>query len=263
MIKGLDHVVILVRDLDAAVRDYTALGFTVMPGGEHADGASHNALVSFADGSYMELIAFRGAVPKEHPFYREGVEEGLITYALLPGNIERTVQEARERGLGMTQPRSGGRLRPDGVRLEWQTSQPPTRDLPFLCYDVTPRELRVPGGKAQKHRNGVVGIQSLGIAVEDVGESKKRYAALLGPEASLGDSSPAGGTIMSSFQVGGTTIVLMQPTSDKHLKEYLQHRGEGPYNMDLRTQGAGAGQRHVDPKASHGVILSFIEPSGK
>ncbi len=30
MILGLDHSVIVVRDLARAVRDYTALGFTVM-----------------------------------------------------------------------------------------------------------------------------------------------------------------------------------------------------------------------------------------
>ena len=31
---SIDHIVIAVADLDAAIRDYTALGFTVLPGGE-------------------------------------------------------------------------------------------------------------------------------------------------------------------------------------------------------------------------------------
>jgi hypothetical protein len=35
--------VILVRDLDRAVRDYKGLGFTVTLGGEHADGLTRNA----------------------------------------------------------------------------------------------------------------------------------------------------------------------------------------------------------------------------
>ncbi|PMP81392.1 MAG: VOC family protein, partial [Roseiflexus castenholzii] len=59
MITCIDHIVILVRDLLAAIDDYTALGFTVTPGGVHADGATHNALVAFVDGGYLELIAFR------------------------------------------------------------------------------------------------------------------------------------------------------------------------------------------------------------
>ena len=29
------------------------------PGGEHAGGVTHNALVCFADGSYLEIVAFR------------------------------------------------------------------------------------------------------------------------------------------------------------------------------------------------------------
>jgi hypothetical protein len=36
----LDRLVILVRNLDRAVRGYEDLGFAVTPGGEHADGVS-------------------------------------------------------------------------------------------------------------------------------------------------------------------------------------------------------------------------------
>ncbi|MER3459556.1 MAG: hypothetical protein C4309_13850, partial [Chloroflexota bacterium] len=46
---ALDHIVILVRDLAKAIEDYTALGFTIIPGGEHQGGASHNALIAFAE----------------------------------------------------------------------------------------------------------------------------------------------------------------------------------------------------------------------
>ena len=47
MLNRLDHLVILVRDLDQAVREYDVLGFTVTPGGEHADGLTRNALIPF------------------------------------------------------------------------------------------------------------------------------------------------------------------------------------------------------------------------
>src|SRR5437016_2703006 len=58
MIRMLDHVVLVARDLDAAVADHRRRGFTVTPGGKHADGLTHNALVPFADGSYLEIVAF-------------------------------------------------------------------------------------------------------------------------------------------------------------------------------------------------------------
>src|SRR6266545_8295306 len=57
MITGIDHIIIAVADLNVAVRSYRGLGFTVVPGGRHPIG-THNALISFADGSYLELIAF-------------------------------------------------------------------------------------------------------------------------------------------------------------------------------------------------------------
>jgi len=182
MISAIDHIVILVRDLDAAVHDYTALGFNVVPGGVHADGRSRNALVAFDDGSYLELIAFKGnLVPEEHLFYRPNNPEGLVTYALLPTNIEEDIRAARSRGLDLDGPRPGGRLRPDGEHLQWQTATPHSHDLPFLCADVTPRELRVPQGRAHNHSNTATGISALGIVVSDLEKSKERYAALLGP----------------------------------------------------------------------------------
>jgi hypothetical protein len=56
----LDHVIIAVRELDQAVADYIALGFSAIYGGRHASGATHNALVCFQDGAYLELLAPTG-----------------------------------------------------------------------------------------------------------------------------------------------------------------------------------------------------------
>ena len=49
MLRGIDHIVILVDDLDQAIQSYTEAGFTVIPGGEHTGGATHNALVAFRE----------------------------------------------------------------------------------------------------------------------------------------------------------------------------------------------------------------------
>ncbi len=61
----LDHVVIAILDLEAAIADYTALGFQVLRGGDHPGRPTHNALVVFADGSYLELIAWKSPAPQE------------------------------------------------------------------------------------------------------------------------------------------------------------------------------------------------------
>src|SRR5581483_682481 len=163
MITAIDHVVILVEDLDAAIADYAALGFTVAPGGTHADGATHTALVVLADGTYLELIAFRRPAPEHHWWRLVAAGEGLIDFALLPSAIADDVAAARARGLALEGPVPGGRLRPDGVRVAWQTARSATPDLPFLCGDVTPRDLRVPGGSLRVHPNGVAGVAGLAI----------------------------------------------------------------------------------------------------
>src|SRR5947209_6012879 len=122
---SIDHVVIVVSDLASAIANYSALGFMVVLGGEHADGLTHNALIAFSDGAYIELIAFKGAPPEGHIFGR-AVKwgGGLVTYALLPNDIERTLAEARARGLQLDGPIPGGRVRPDGQQISWQVARP-------------------------------------------------------------------------------------------------------------------------------------------
>ena len=82
--QGIDHIVIAVRDLAAASDDYARLGFTVTPGGEHTGGATHNALISFADGAYFELIAFKEPDrPQDHKWWaKQAKGEGTVDFAL-------------------------------------------------------------------------------------------------------------------------------------------------------------------------------------
>lgn len=222
MIKSIDHIVILVHDLEAAVRDYTELGFTVVQGGEHAGGVSRNALIAFSDGSYLELIAFTdNVVPESHPFYRPNNPEGLVTYALLPTDIEADIQSARERGLTLDGPFPGGRLRPDGNRIEWQTARPLTNDLPFLCGDITPRDLRVPSGAARVHKNGALGIDRINISVANIEDSISRYRALLGSEPLY--QHEGAGNYSAEFKLDQCFIDLASGEN-----WYSEEHGEGP-----------------------------------
>jgi catechol 2,3-dioxygenase-like lactoylglutathione lyase family enzyme len=267
MIKGIDHVVILVKDLAQATADYTSLGFTVVPGGEHVDGASHNALVSFADGSYLELIAFK----KESPGHRWWPKttnpatggEGLIDFALLPTEIEKDIAAARERGLDYQGPFAGGRQRPDGQAIKWQTGQPVTPDLPFLCGDITPRSLRVPSGPAWHHANGVTGIESVLVLVDTLPNSSRRYQALLGiepvplTEGNLSAAKQAGLTrpnFFNLFTLGPSKIILVDldgPGGELHNLS-INTVGEGPLNLRLKATQPVT----FDKALTHNVNLS-------
>jgi hypothetical protein len=244
MAFSLDHVVIAVSDLDTAIADYRALGFTVYPGGVHHGGVSHNALVIFADGSYFELIAYRQAAPDVRWWQvLSKAGEGFVDFALLPEDTARNVTEARGRGIDLDGPIAGGRLRLDGARLDWQIVRPKSTDLPFWCGDITPRTLRVPEGDMRKHANNVTGIASLRVAVTDVAKTAARYEALAGAAAVT--------RINGSAQVvlGETAFEL---AGDEAARAHVARRGEGP--MSLRLRGGAAST--LDTKLAHGAALS-------
>lgn len=250
MIQAIDHLVILVRDLAEAVEDYEALGFHVSPGGEHTDGATHNALISFADGTYLELLAFLREAP-EHRWWRHSAAgEGLIDFALLPGAIADDVAAARARGLPMLGPFPGGRERPDGVRIDWQSAMAELPELPFLCGDVTPRDLRVPA--AGDHANGASGIFRVTVAVRDVEAAAARYAALLG-------AAPLVEPGRRLFKLGPSYIALQQPGSgaleSAAVEARLDQRGEGIASVALRRDNFATIPRTLDGELAHGVRM--------
>lgn len=245
---ALDHVVIAVEDLERAIADYRGLGFTVEPGGRHPGRTSHNALVVFEDGAYLELIAWTAPNPAE----RWNVEllahgEGFMDFALLPEDVPRAVAEAKTRGLTLNGPIDGGRVRPDGKELKWQTGRQATFDLPFLCGDVTPRELRVPTGAARRHANGASGVAGVVVAVKDLDISRARYEALLGNRCDK-----------AVVTLEGCDLVLAAPgapTSGFHVTamQRLASRGEGPSALVLK--GISAPTAVLNPPSTHGALL--------
>lgn len=270
----LDHIVIAVHELEATIADYTALGFNVQRGGDHPGRATHNALVAFADGSYFELIAWKAPAPQERWWQllqRHG--EGIVDFALLPGNTPDVVAGAARRGLVLDGSLDGGRLRPDGAQLRWQTARPPSPDLPFLCGDVTPRALRVPEGDARVHPNGVRGVASLAIAVRDLDTTLARYRALFGIDGSGSDNEghahagqpialPGSGVRLAVVTVGRSSLVLSAPRDpiegpSSPLAQRLAARGEGPYAIVLRTADAAQTSGPLDPARAHGALIEF------
>jgi catechol 2,3-dioxygenase-like lactoylglutathione lyase family enzyme len=265
MIRSIDHIVILVNDLEQAIADYTTLDFRVVRGGDHPGGATHNALIAFADGAYLELIAFKQPAERQR-WWQLGQQagEGFVDYALLPSNTMQDVADARARGLALEGPNAGGRVRPDGERLEWQTARAPTSDLPFLCGDITPRSLRVPEGQARQHANGALGVAAITIAVADLAASLGRYQALLGQAADITQPAIIAGLGIrtAAVRLGAAQITLATPESDNGpaglaLREHLALRGEGPYAVAFAV-APGADTHMLDQARTHGARLELV-----
>ena len=259
---GIDHVVVVVRDLEEAMRDYTTLGFTVTPGGTHADGKTHNALITFADGSYIEVLAF---LDRErslgHPWRRrldegEGIEDFALGSDDLEADVARMRSEDVRAGLAVGQVANGGRRRLDGQELRWRTMRflQPEGDaaLPFIIQDVTARGVRVPGGSAAQHRLAVAGIAGVTVVVRDLNLYSERYAALPGAGEVERDGQRA------RIPVGSQWIELVTPDAGiEGVAERLERHGEGPFALTLRGSGAtdGAHEERLDVARAHGAVI--------
>jgi catechol 2,3-dioxygenase-like lactoylglutathione lyase family enzyme len=267
MSLSLDHIVIRVQDLEQTIADFSSLGFTVQRGGTHADGATHNALIGFADGSYFELIAFLRDAP-EHRWWDAGhrAGDGYVDFALLPQSVAATIDDAAQRGLTYDGPIAGGRLRPDGERLEWQIGKPRSADLPFLCGDLTPRRLRVAEGAVRQHENGARGVTNLTLAIKDLDASIERYRALLGKIDVQRAPLPGYGVTFAVFRHHSTTLTLLSPAPAHQdridsladdLRQQLTTRGEGVFAVALDTQPGGSA-RSFARELTHGTRLELV-----
>ncbi len=247
----LDHVVIAVNDLETASNNYRKLGFTIQYGGEHASGTTHNALICFQDGTYLELLAPTGKDPKDteaadfRGLLAQG--EGLVAYALACHDLDERCTKMKQQGLNIIGPKPGERLRPDGMKLQWKTAMIDDSMSPFFIQDVTPRKCRVSDDiEIISHRNGVTGIIALGFVTNEIPKWLQRYSGLLGTRQQ--------NVIPQSFVLDGSTILTCQQTSAQQtdiplhllLHAQRQHRPMPPTTFD--------------PQLTHGATIHITIP---
>lgn len=124
----LDHVVLLLPYQDILhPPTWLTDHFVISEGGRHSDGKTENKLILFADGSYLELIAFVNDDPQHRANHWWDKPFGVVDYALTTTSDDGfgTLKDVRERlaktntGISYTEPQEGGRLKPDGTKLEW------------------------------------------------------------------------------------------------------------------------------------------------
>lgn len=262
MITGIDHIVIMVSDLDTAARQWGDLGFTVVLGGKHPRG-THNALIAFEDGSYLELIAFWEPDYDAHRWHRfQGSGIGLIDHALGSSDLAAEVEEISVRGITYQGPNPGARSRPDGVELEWRTAHPTGIDdhgLPFLIDDISDRSLRVPSGDDARHSNGVTGVETLQLVVANLAATSTAYATVVGAEPRTGDHQLSIGQPSRSVSLlaGPHRIELHQPDGPGDASARLSSYGDGPYAVRFH----GSGSFEVDPAEVDGARISCVTES--
>ncbi|KAF8602759.1 hypothetical protein BDV93DRAFT_415493, partial [Ceratobasidium sp. AG-I] len=203
----LDHIIHLSPPgkLAQAVAYWGHLGFEVIPGGQHADGLTSNALVALSDGVYIELIAFdkpASEYPPDSPRSKHwwaNKEPGWIDWACLglEDHVDQTIAEREKQagsGVEYQEGKLGGRKRAsDGQELKWRVTFPGLKHgrgmVPFFCQDITPRELRVPSADVNTHTNTAVGISHIHLSIpeENISQVRAQLSVVLDRKPSESD----------------------------------------------------------------------------
>jgi Glyoxalase-like domain len=177
-VLAIDHVIIVVRDLDAAARRYDdQYGLASVPGGRHAGHGTGNRIVPLRS-SYIELMAVvdrdqAATSPLGSWVAGRLVESGEAPAALClrTDDIDAVARRTGREPLPMH------RTRPDGVELAWDLvalDAALADGLPFFIrWHVDDADH--PGRAAAEHRGAAVGI-----AWVELGGAADRLAAWLG-----------------------------------------------------------------------------------
>ncbi len=135
----LDHIMYATSDLDLGIEEVKDLtGVTAEFSGSHPGGGTRNALLSFENNQYLEIIApdpaqsLEGNLGGELTQYKVG---GIRTWAAATDNYDALIPilDAHSYGHNII---SMERTRPDGVLLQWQilfvTGHPFDNRMPFF-----------------------------------------------------------------------------------------------------------------------------------
>ena len=197
MLLGIDHLVIAVRDPDAAARVLEQdLGLAFTGGGRHEAMGTFNRLAFLGD-TYLELIGVfnRGLVLSSSTFavgnaalaFLEDRGEGLATYALATDDVAGDASGLRAGGSPIGAPVAGSRTRPDGGVVRWATAFPSlgSAEPPFLIEHEYAgaewgEEARAARAAFRHPVGGRVRVTALELPVAEPAVTAAAYAKVLG-----------------------------------------------------------------------------------
>ncbi|MDH3579198.1 MAG: VOC family protein [Hyphomicrobiales bacterium] len=224
MARGIDHLVLPVRDLSAARSTYAALGFTLTPRAVHPFGTA-NSLIQL-QGCYLELLEIDAPdkiPPSEEPasfaqFNRDFLEntEGFSMLVVTGGDAEEDYEAFRAAGLAAREPFSFERDAelPDGStgRVAFTlvfVDYPHAKNTGFFTCSHHRPEVFWQRAYAN-HANGACSIADVELIAPDADAMGAFIAALSGAQAVV---EPTGGRVVDTGR--GTVSILPARPGDK------------------------------------------------
>lgn len=278
----LDHVLIAVRDLDAAKDTFERLGFKVTPEGRHPGRGTSNRLVVFG-GEYLELIAvhdpegdlFRPNLPS---FLDE--REGLFIFAMGTSDVYERTCSVRAAGVLITDPVKGSRQAADGsTAYSWTQAEIDPDAMPgsqtfFIQHDHAIEERYNDPPDPTNHPNGVIGVASLSLAVADANAAARRWKDVFGMEGASDNGSDHAACVRLGFD--NCSLDFCQGGDGDVIAAFVERWGEGPYEIVFSSEDLDATEALlkgngvegvercgdslvVQPESAQGVRMSFSQ----
>lgn len=179
-LQGIDHVVVLVRDLDRAQQAYARMGFTLTPRGFHTLGSQNHCLMFGSD--YVELLA----VPRPHPALQHFTDylakgEGLGAIALATDDAGSLHAGLAADGIAADAPLDFSRPVVGLGEARFRILHLPPEVSPgcrlFACQHFSRDIVWRP--KYQRHANGAMEIAAVAVVADDPEAAAARYGRLL------------------------------------------------------------------------------------
>jgi hypothetical protein len=162
-IVGIDHAVIMVRDLDRAAANWKRLGFTLSPRGTHSAKMGSGNYTIMLDPDYIELLGVLADTEHNAPAraFLANRGEGIERIAFTAVDSAAGADEIRARGLAALGPTDFERpvTMPDGSLsaakfriFQWPIEEAPAGVRIFACQHKTRDAVWIP--ELMKHANG-------------------------------------------------------------------------------------------------------------
>jgi hypothetical protein len=276
---GIDHAVVMVRDLDQAAANWKRLGFTVSPRGTHSAKMGSGNYTIMLNPDYIELLGVLTETEHNAPARAFLVKrgEGIERIAFTAIDSAAGAEEIRGHGYAALGPTDFERpvTMPDGSLsaakfrvFQWPIEEAPAGVRIFACQHKTRETVWIP--ELMKHANGAQRLRQVLIVS---GEPEKDAAHL----ARLIDGSvkaePDGATAVPSGSDRADFIFLTKEQLGRRypgvsLSGSPERGGAG---LVIATSDLGAAEKAagaagvrstnavcVGPQAANGTLLVFV-----
>jgi Glyoxalase-like domain len=278
-IIGIDHAVVVVRDLDQGAETWKRLGFTVSPRGTHSAKLGSGNYTIMLGSDYIELLGIlvetEHNTPTRNFLAQRG--EGIERIAFTAVDSAAGAEEIKARGYAAVGPIDFERpvTMPDGSQsaakfriFQWPIAEAPAGLRIFACQHKTRETVWIP--ELQKHANAAKGLKQALVVSPDPAKDAAHLARMIDRDVR---HEPDGAVAVPSGSDRADFVFL---TKDQLGRRYpnaslagLPERGGAGLVLATGDLAAAenavgkAGTRSgnsvvVAPAAANGVLLAFV-----